>query len=145
MENYQKLNKQIQSTKIPTLKIENKFVISCEDKAKIFNDLFSKQCKPNINESTLPPFSSLTNSFLSNITFHDNDILTLLRNIDPNKSNGPDMITGRMIRLCDDSIVLPLKIIYTNILKTSKFPDSWKLANVTPVYKKNDNESFFHF
>ena len=126
--------------KIPPLKINDKFVMNCEEKAKLFNDFFSKQCKPNVNNSTLPPFTPLTNSFLSNITFHDCDILSLLRNIDPNKSNGPDMITGKMIGLCDDSIVLPLQIIFTNILRTSTFPNSWKLANVTPVFKKNDKQ-----
>ena len=50
------------------------------------------------------------------------------------------MITGHMIRLCDDSIVLPLKLIFNNILRTSNFPILWKLANVTPVFKKNDKQ-----
>ena len=45
-----------------------------------------------------------------------------------------------MIRLCDDSLVLPLKLIFNNILRTSNFPILWKLANVTPVFKKNDKQ-----
>ena len=39
-----------------------------------------------------------------------------------------------MIRLCDDSLVLPLKLIFDNILRTSNFPILWKLANVAPVF-----------
>ena len=126
--------------KVPPLKVNNKFVTDCKEKAKLFNDFFSNQCKPNVNDSTLPAFTPLTNNFLSNITFTNGEILTHLRNIDPSKSNGPDMITGQMIRLCDDSIVLPLKLIFSNILRTSNFPILWKLANVTPVFKKNDKQ-----
>ena len=42
--------------------------------------------------------------------------------------------------LCDDSVILPLQIIFTNILSTSIYPDMWKLANVTPIFKKGDKQ-----
>ena len=71
---------------------------------------------------------------------HNDEILSLIRNINPNKASGSDGISGHMLQLCDDSVVLPLKIIFDNILKTSVYPDSWKLANVTPIYKKNDKQ-----
>ena len=35
-------------------------------------------------------------------------------------------------------VILPLQIIFTNILSTSIYPDVWKLANVTPIFKKGD-------
>ena len=41
-----------------------------------------------------------------------------------------------MLLLCDESVILPLQIIFTNILTTS----IWKLANVTPVFKKGDKQ-----
>ena len=45
-----------------------------------------------------------------------------------------------MLPLCDDSVILPLKIIFSNILLTSTYPDIWKLANVTPIFKKGDKQ-----
>ena len=42
-----------------------------------------------------------------------------------------------MLLLCDESVVLPLQIIFTNILLTS---DMWKLANVPPIFKKGDKQ-----
>ena len=45
-----------------------------------------------------------------------------------------------MLLLCDDSIILPLNIIFKNILLTSTYPDQWKLANVTPIFKKGDKQ-----
>ena len=45
-----------------------------------------------------------------------------------------------MLLLCDDSIVLPLRLIFQNILSTGIFPDLWKRANVTPIHKKGDKQ-----
>ena len=36
---------------------------------------------------------------------------------------------------------MPLKMIFENILVTSLYPESWKLANVTPIFKKGDKQS----
>ena len=45
-----------------------------------------------------------------------------------------------MFLLCDDSVILPNWIIFRNILSTAIYPDIWKLANVTPNFKKGDKE-----
>ena len=45
-----------------------------------------------------------------------------------------------MLLLCDESVVLPLKVIFQNILDTCTFPDIWKLANVTPIHKKENKQ-----
>ena len=63
-----------------------------------------------------------------------------MRKINPNKATGPDGISGQMLLLCDDSVSIPLQIIYSNILSTSIYPDIWKLANVTPIFKKGDKQ-----
>ena len=45
-----------------------------------------------------------------------------------------------MIELCEDSIALPLSIIFNNIINTGIFPAIWKFANVTPVHKKESKQ-----
>ena len=45
-----------------------------------------------------------------------------------------------MLLLCDDSVVLPLRIIFGNILSTDTYPDIWKFTNVTPIFKKGDKQ-----
>ena len=42
--------------------------------------------------------------------------------------------------LCDEMVGTPLKIIFENIPLTSFYPDKWKLANVTPIFKKGDKQ-----
>ena len=44
-----------------------------------------------------------------------------------------------MLSLCDESKVLPLRLIFSNILSTGVYPDIWKQANITPVHKKGSN------
>ena len=41
-----------------------------------------------------------------------------------------------MIKMCDESIVFPLKLIFESALKFGVYPDKWKKANVIPVHKK---------
>ena len=124
--------------KIPPLLVNNSFIICCKEKASIFNNFFAQQCRPLINGSVLPPLNLLTNSRISSIQIRENDILNLLRNLDKNKASGNDGISSQMLILCDDTIVIPLKIIFDNIINSSVFPDLWKHANVTPVFKKED-------
>ena len=50
-----------------------------------------------------------------------------------------------MLLLCDDSIVLPLKLIFQNILLTGIFPELWKCANITPIHKKGDKQLTKHY
>ena len=46
-----------------------------------------------------------------------------------------------MLLLCDDSVVLPLRIIFGNILSIATCPDIWKLnGNVIPIFKKGDKQ-----
>ena len=131
--------------KIPPLLINNRFILDCREKAKLFNDYFSEQCKPIINSSILPIFNFLTEKRIDHLNIGNEEIITLIRNINPNKATGSDGISGQMLLLCDDSVTLPLKIIFRNILLTSIYPDTWKLANVTPIFKKGDKQSIENY
>ena len=125
--------------KIPPLLINNRFILDCREKAKFFNDFFSQQCQPIINSSVLPNYIFLTNKRIDQLTIRNDEIIALIRNINPNKATGSDGISGQMLLQCDDSAILPLKIIFRNILLTSTYPDIWKLV-VTPIFKKGDKQ-----
>ena len=128
------------SPKIPPLLINNQFILDCRDKAKLFNDFFSEQCKPIVNSSVLPNFAFLTVKRIDELIISNDEISSLIRNINPNKATGSDGISGQMLLICDDSVTLPLKIIFSNILLSSTYPDIWKLANVIPIFKKGDKQ-----
>ena len=71
----------------------------------------------------MPNFTYLTNERLGHIPFNDEEILLLILNLNTNKSNDPGDISARMLLLCDDNIVLPLKLIFTNILSTEVYTE----------------------
>ena len=126
--------------KIPPLLVNNLFILNCREKANLFTDFFSPQCKPVINHSILPNFNYLTNEKIEQIPIENEDIISLIRKLNPSKANGSDRISGQMLILCDETVTLPLKIIFRNILSTGVYPDMWKLANVTPIFKKGDKQ-----
>ena len=124
--------------KIPPILKEGTFILNCIDKAKFFNEYFSNQCKIIVNNSYLPVFDYITDKRIDSIPIKDTELLLLIRKLNPNKATGPDGISSQMLLICDNSAVLPLKLIFRNILETSIYPNMWKLANVIPIFKKND-------
>ena len=126
--------------KIPPILVDNIFILNCSEKAKLFIDVFSKQCMPNLTSSVLPPLNLLTDKKIDHVPIQYDEITSLIRNLNPNKATGSDGISGQMLLLCDNSVVLPLQIIFQNILVSSTYPDMWKLANVTPIFKTGDKQ-----
>ena len=59
---------------------------------------------------------------IDHITIETDEMISLIRKINPNKATGSDGISGQMLLLCDESVILPLQIIFTNILSTSIYP-----------------------
>ena len=123
--------------KIPTLLVNDVFILNCSEKVILFNDLFSKQCRPITTSSVLLSLNPLTDNKIDHIPIQSEEIL---RNLNPNKASGSDGIHGQMLILCDNSVGLPLQMIFQNILVSSIYPDMWKLANVIPIFKKRDKQ-----
>ena len=66
---------------------------------------------------------------------HDN-VIKIIRDLNPARAHGYDDISIRMIKMCAVSIVVPLTIIFNKALAISVYPDIWKRGNVVPVHKK---------
>ena len=113
--------------KIPPLLINNLFILNCKEKEKHFNDFFLMQCKHIVNNSVLPALNVLTEKTIDHINIDKDEIISLIRKLNPNKAAGSDGISGQMLLLCDESVSLPLQIIFKNIMLTSIYPDMWKL------------------
>ena len=119
--------------------------MNCRDKARYFNDYVSQQCKPVINSSVLPILRFLTDQRIDHVAVNNDEIISLIRKINPNKASGSDGLSGQMLLLCEESVILPLQIMFTNILSTSIYPDMWKLANVKPIFKQGDKQKSIWF
>ena len=80
----------------------------------------------------------ITEKSLSDVDFSVEDIKNIISNLDSNKAYGDDMISIRMLKLCDKSICKPLSIFFKSCLMQGIFPSEWEEANVVPIHKKND-------
>ena len=88
---------------------QDKFVTDFKEKANIFNNFFANQCSIVSNNSELPvTLTRKTQESLSTIGFSTDNILKINRSLDPNKAHEHDMISIRMIKICDSSICRPL-------------------------------------
>ena len=45
-----------------------------------------------------------------------------------------------MIKMCDESLVQPLSLIFRGCIDTGVYPDTWKKSNIVPVHKKGDKQ-----
>ena len=57
--------------------------------------------------------------------------------LDINKGHGHDDISIRMVKIYDEAIAEPLKMLFVNSVNQALFPTRWKKTNVIPVYEKN--------
>ena len=126
---------------IPPLLFHGTFVTDFEEKAKIFNSFFARQCKLVSNNSVLPShFTYMTEERIQSLTFSESDVIQIIRTLDVNKAHGHDNILVRMIKLCINSVAHPLTLIFQNSMAAGTFPTQWKRGNIVPIHKKNDKQ-----
>ena len=65
-----------------------------------------------------------------------NKVLSLLNRLNKSKAAGLDKISARLIRECADLICIPIRDIFNQSVSQGIFPDDWKCAKVTPLFKK---------
>ena len=76
-------NKKIPNT--PPILVDDKIVSSVTERAELFNSYFVSQCTPVINKSQLPALEFKINRRFEKITFTDDDINLLIKNLNVDK------------------------------------------------------------
>jgi len=64
----------------------------------------------------------------------------LLCHLETHKSMGLDRIRPRVLWELAEELAKPLSIIYQQSWLTGEVPDDWRIASVTPIYKKGRKE-----
>ena len=122
---------------IPDL-MSKKGEIIKDDKGKaeilnsFFASVFTKEDKQNIPEMQDRPFQDL----LEDIDINMTRVRIILQELKQNKSPGPDGIHNRVLYEIRDEIAQPLTDLFRCSLDTGELPSEWKIANITPIYKK---------
>ena len=109
------------------------------DKANAFNNFFQNNASLDCKNASLPDnVSTTTRPTLSKVTATDQDVKDILKSLDVNKTMGPDGIRPRMLREAGETIQKLLTRLINMSLSTTQFLETWKLANVLPLFKEND-------
>ena len=88
--------------------------------------------------SELPQFEKVYNGEtpLKNITISTEDVIKAIGKLSPDTAPGPDNIYSRTLKELVNQVAQPLAMIYNSSLQSGVVVADWKLANVTPVFKK---------
>ena len=106
------------------------------NKAEMFNSYFALQCTALDGNAEVPSLHLRTPLSRSTIKISGEKILEMIRTLDPNKACGWDGISSHMIKICESSIVAPLKITFDTCIRERTFPEKWKKLNMGPIHKK---------
>ena len=128
------------SANIPPLSVisptgESSFFITDQEKAECLNDYFASVSSVNYE------FIRKTENTLSQIIITESEIEEIIRTLNSNKASGPDSISHKMLKGVAKPISKPLALLFNRSITESCFPNSWKVANVTPIFKKGKKNS----
>ncbi len=102
---------------------------------KNFSPVFTIENTESVPVGNAPP-NGITPMEIGTIGEHE--VQKYLNSLDINKSTGPDSLSPRLLKELRQQILKPLTSIYNHTVQSSKVPHDWKLANVTPIFKKGD-------
>ena len=96
----------------------NTFISNFREKGELFNTFFAQQCNLISNASKIYARLNIkTTKTLSSIPVTRADIAKIIKNFDPNKAHGHDMISIRMPKLCCESVLPLLELIFKSCVK----------------------------
>ena len=65
-------------------------------------------------------------------------VLKAIKSLKNGKSPGPDKVSTMLVKDAAELICKPLVMIYNSSMESGVFPDFWKLARVTPIFKSGN-------
>ena len=139
---YVREKKTLKSTIGPLLSAEGEIVTDERETADILNDYFTSvfTVEEDRGEEATPfQMTVAAQLFLVDIT--QEDVMHVIDKLKICKSPGPDKIYPRMLKEIKEAICKPLCAIFSLSLRTGKVVSEWKLANVTPLFKRGDKSN----
>lgn len=125
-------------SQIPPLKEGDIFISDSLQKAELFNNYFVAQSTLGSHNSTPYIPGRFSGQSLTHVSANPIEVLNLLKGVDSTKACGHDGIGNRIINLCSYGIYSSFTKLINISFSLGQFPSQWKLANVIPVFKKDE-------
>ncbi|XP_071959468.1 uncharacterized protein [Antedon mediterranea] len=96
------------------------------------NDFFARFEKHDLKDDTV----GNDDPHVDEIIISEDRVRTLLRNINLNKSSGPDGIEGRTLKSCADQLSGVLRYLFQTSINQCVVPNLWKESIIKPIPKQ---------
>ena len=123
--------------RISSLNTPDGLVTDDTQKAEALNTQF-KSVFTIEQDGPLPDKGPSPHPTMPEISITTSGISKLLQNLNIHKAMGPDQINAKILRELQDILAPTLEIIFNHSLNTGIVPSDWKMANITPLFKKGD-------
>ena len=110
-------------------------------KSQILNNYFSSVfiMEPAFDNEAIPTLIDKDTS-PPKLSLDIEQVEALLKDINPNKSCGPDSVHPRIISELYQELALPFYLIFSSSLSECKIPYQWKQAKVVAIFKKGNKK-----
>ena len=100
---------------------------------------FSFQSAFTCEDNSDPPLKGACPFFSTEgITVDPKGVAKLLDGLNVHKASGPDGLNARVLKECSNEISPVLALIFNVSLAGGDVPNDWRLATVSPVFKKGE-------
>ena len=128
---YRYINNQKKDTQgIPPLKRKNGNVL--------LSRISKRQRNSMVNEHTQVPLLDRSAPFMNDIAVSKDEVVKLLKGLNPSKALGPDELHPRVLKELATELGLVFAHLYQQSTDTGEIPKEWSLANICPLFKKNE-------
>lgn len=103
-----------------------------------FTSVFTSDQAPESSETDQTQHHS--DQLISDVTLTSSEVVDILQHLDQNKATGPDQLPARILKGTAEVIAPSLTDLFNKALRLGAIPEDWKLANVVPVYKKDQKD-----
>ena len=123
---------------------DGKIVTSDQAKAAIFNQHFStigeKLAKnlPTIDQHTSISTINRVTPTVMDIDLTYENVSTALTKLKADKACGPDKVAPKLLKKAGHTFIPSLLSLFTSSASRNSVPEQWKRANVSSLYKKDD-------
>ena len=113
----------------------SKCITDPERKANVFNLYFNSVFLDS--DFVLPPINELPTPVkqLGCITIDSSDVFTSLMALNSKKAPGIDNISPLILKLCADTLLIPITHLLNTCISSCSLPEEWKIHKIIPIPK----------
>ena len=132
----------------PPMEDDNdELIVDDHGKAELFNNYFRSHSNIDTSGASLPAFNGGEHGAckLESIVVSEDDVLQILKSLNPNKATGPDGVSPKILKEGAPAIAPSLAKLINMSLRLGKVPVMWKQANVVALHKKLSRSSVSNY